>query len=191
MKNFNPLMTAIVLMAAVAGIAPTAAYAEGGFYIGGSVGAATLDADIDDLAIPGLPSSIDEDDTAYKVFAGYNFDLPVLDLGIEASYVDFGEPGIDITGDELLIGTTSVNLWGIAGLDLGPLNVFGKFGYVDYDAEAIFLDDSASETGSGTGYGVGLRFGLGPIEVRGEYEIFDLEDDVDIEMLSVGIAFYF
>jgi len=191
MKNLNPLMTAIVLTAAAASFAPTAAFAEGGFYIGGSVGAATLDADIGDTGIPSLPPSIDEDDTAFKVFAGYNFDLPVVDLGVEVSYADFGEPQIDIAGDPLLIGTTSLNLWGIAGLDLGPVNVFGKFGYVDYDAEAVYLDASDSDNGSGTGYGVGLRFGLGPVELRGEYEIYDLDDEADVEMLSVGIAFYF
>lgn len=187
------LLSGFALMqAALLGLSlvPSDARADSGLYIGGSAGGATLDADIGDIGIPGLPSSIDEDDTAIKVFAGYNFDLPAIDLGIEAGFVDFGEVDIPVLGDELLVDTNGINLWGIASIDAGPVDIFGKFGYIMWDVEASFQGAKESDDGSDIGYGAGLRFNLGSIEVRGEYELYDL-DDTDLSMLSVGIAFHF
>ena len=184
------LKTYFVLFVAAAAMAPFIAYADTGFYIGGSAGGATLEADVNDISIPSLPSSIDEDDTAIKVFAGYNFDLPLIDLGVEAGYVDFGEPEIPTALGTILIETTGINVWGIAALDAGPVQVFGKLGMVSWDVDADLLDASASDDGTDLGYGLGLRFGLGPVRIRGEYELYDI-DDADIAMLSVGVSYQF
>lgn len=171
---------------------PLAATADSGFYIGGSLGGATLEAEFDptDFPVPNLPSSIDEDDTAYKLFAGYRFDLPAIDLGVEAGYVNFGEPEVDILGEELVLDPTGINLWGIASLDAGVIDVFAKLGYIMWDVEAEILGESVSDDGSDIGYGVGLSFGLGPVDIRGEYELYDIED-ADVSMLSLGIVFQF
>ncbi len=173
-----------------AALLPSEALADSSFYIGGSAGGATLEADIGDIGIPGLPTSIDEDDTAIKLFAGYNFDLPAIDLGIEAGWVDFGEVDLPVLGDELLVDTSGINIWGIASLDAGLIDIFGKFGYIAWDVEASFQGLSESDDGSDIGYGVGVRFNLASIEVRGEYELYDL-DGTDLSMLSVGVAFHF
>jgi len=186
MQTIAMLRTAALLLS----FAPLAAVADTGFYIGGSVGSATLEADINDPTIPSLPSSIDEDDTAFKVFGGYRFDLPVIDLAVEAGYVDFGKPDIDVLGEPLTIETTGINAWGIASLDVGPIDVFGKLGLVAWDAKAAFLDETASEDGSDLGYGLGAAFNVGPLQIRGEYEIYDL-DDTDVAMLSLGLAWQF
>lgn len=170
--------------------APTAVFADSGFYVGVGAGGATLEASLDDVTLPGIPSSIDEDDTATKIFAGYNFALPVIDVGVEVAYTDFGEPEVDIAGDRLTLDTTGLSLWGIAALDVGPAQIFGKLGYIDWDVDADFLNASSSADGSDIGYGAGVRFDIGPLEVRGEYEIYDLED-TDLAMLSVGLAYYF
>lgn len=171
-------------------LAPSAAVADSGLYIGVGAGGATLEADIGDIGIPGLPSSIDEDDTAVKAFLGYNFDLPAIDLGIEAGYVDFGEPEINVLGDELLIDTSGINVWGILALDSGPFDIYGKVGYIAWDAEASFQGLSDSEDGSDLGWGLGLRFKFTALEVRGEYESYDL-DGTDLSMLSIGVAYHF
>ncbi len=166
-----------------------------GFYAGGSVGGATFEADFDQGAFPELPASVDEDDTAYKLFVGYKVDLPVLTLGVEGGYVNFGEPEIPVTGipglTEFGIETTALNLWGTAGIEVGPVDLYAKLGYISWDAE-LSVDGfgSASEDGTDAAYGVGLSFGLGPLEVRGEYEMFEF-DDTDLSMVSVGVAFYF
>jgi hypothetical protein len=90
----------------------------------------------------------------------------------------------------MLVATSGFNVAGIAGLDLGPVNVFGKLGYSRWDTVINFEGDIDVAEDEGLSYGIGLRFGLGPLVVRGEYEIFDL-DDAGFEMLSVGIAYQF
>ena len=132
MYNTGSKSTLAVLFAACA-FFPLTANADSGFYIGGSLGGATIEADFGDTGIPGFPQDIDEDDTAYKVFAGYKFDLPVLDLGIEAGYVDFGAPEIDVLTEEVELEPSGVNLWGIAGIEAGPVDLFAKVGYISWD----------------------------------------------------------
>ncbi len=171
------------------------AHADGGFYAGGSIGGATIEADFDTTDFPELPASIDEDDTAFKLFLGYKLDLPVIDLGIEGGYVDLGEPEIEVDTiigtQEIGLETTGLNVWGTAGLEVGPVDVFAKLGFISWDVEAgIDGFDSVSDDGSDTGYGLGVSFELASIQIRGEYEVYEIED-ADIEMLSVGIAFRF
>jgi OOP family OmpA-OmpF porin len=174
----------------VAMMAPAIAAADSGFYLGVGAGGATLEANLGDTGIPGLPASIDEDDTAVKVFAGYYFDLPVVTLGVEGAYTDFGEPEIDVNLGQVTLETTGLAVWGTAAFGLGPVDVYGKAGFLSWDAEASLLGESASEDGTDPGYGVGVRFNISKIEVRGEYEMFDL-DDADLSMLSLGVAFRF
>jgi opacity protein-like surface antigen len=173
---------------------PLAANADSGFYIGGAAGGATLEAEIGDTGIPQLPTSIDEDDTAFKAFAGYTFDLPVIDLGIEAGYVDFGVPEIDTNLGQVEIDPTGINLWGIVGIDAGPIDIYAKLGYILWDVEVSSdiagIGDEFSDDGSDLGYGVGLSFGIGSVKIRGEYEAYDLED-TDLSMLSIGILYQF
>ncbi|MDJ0711147.1 MAG: outer membrane beta-barrel protein [Woeseiaceae bacterium] len=170
--------------------APTAALADSGFYIGVGAGGATLEADLGPSVFPTLPSEIDEDDTAIKIFGGYNLDLPVVTLGVEAAYADFGEPDIDIAGDLLLVDTTAFTLWGTAGIDVGPVDVYGKLGAIMWDSDAEFQGFSSSADGTDTAYGLGARFAIGSLELRGEYELYDI-DGGDLSMLSLGVAYRF
>ncbi|MEM6818845.1 MAG: porin family protein [Pseudomonadota bacterium] len=171
-------------------LAAGTATADSGFYIGGSAGGATIEADFDGVSIPGLPSSIDEDDTAFKVFAGYDFDLPVVKLAVEAGYVDFGAPDLDILGDPLTVETTALNLWGILGVDVGLVDLYGKVGYASWEADVSLQGVSDSEDGNDLAYGLGAAFGIGPVQIRGEYELYEFED-VDVSMLSLGVSYKF
>ncbi len=184
--------TATIAAIALAGAfaAPLEAQADSGFYVGISAGGATLEADLGPSAFPSLPSEIDEDDTAIKVFGGYNWDLPVVTLGVEAAYADFGEPDINISGDLLRIETTALKFWGTAGIDVGLVDVYGKVGAIVWDSDAEFLGLSSSTDGTDTAYGIGARFNISRIEVRGEYELYDL-DGADLAMLSLGVAYRF
>ena len=172
-------------------LAPLTAVADSGFYIGASAGGATIESDLNGISIPGLPAGgIDEDDTAIKIFAGYNFDLPAIDLAIEAGYVDFGEPDIDTALGELTLDTTGINAWGIAAINAGPVDIFGKLGLVSWEVDADLLGASDSDDGTDIGYGLGVRFNLGAFRIRGEYELYDV-DEVDVSMLSLGIVYQF
>ena len=180
----------LALLATAYAFAPLAANADSGFYIGGSAGGATLEADFGDTGVPGFPTDLDEDDTAVKVFVGYTFDLPAIDLAVEGGYVDFGEPEINVLGEEITLDPTGINLWGIVAVETGPIDLFAKLGYISWDVDISALGDSVTEDGSDLGYGVGLSFGLGPIKVRGEYEVYEL-DDADLSMLSLGLVYQF
>ena len=171
-----------------------ASAAESGFYLGGSVGSAAVEANIDDggVVLPQPPPVFDEDDFGWKVFAGYNFALgEVFTLGLEGGYTDLGKPSADIVLIPISVDPTALNLWGTAGFDIGPVGVYAKYGVVSWDVEAVIDDIRVSDDGSDPAYGVGLRFNLGSVEIRGEYEIYDISDVEDVTMLSVGLAYRF
>ncbi|MEL7449916.1 MAG: outer membrane beta-barrel protein [Pseudomonadota bacterium] len=186
----NSRLATSSLAALLALAASGTAVADSAFYVGVGAGGATLDADIGDVGIPDLPDSIDEDDTAVKVFVGYDFDLPVIDLGIEAGYVDFGEPDIDVLGNELTLDTSGFNAWGIASIDVLLVDVYAKLGFIAWEVDVSLLDEGIKEDGTDIGYGLGAAFELGPLEVRGEFEVYDL-DDADLSMLSLGLLYRF
>ena len=173
---------------AVLALAPTAAFAETGWYLGGSVGSATVDANISDPDIPD-DLNFDESDFAWKVFGGWVWDPWVIDLGVEAGYVDFGKPSTSLVE----IDASALNLWGVAGFSIGPVGLFGKLGYIAWDADSSLLGTSisTSDDGSDVGYGIGAKFELWSLQFRAEYEIYDIEDTDDVSMFSLGVAWIF
>ena len=181
------------LAAALAGIAmigaPDEAAADA--YIGGSVGQVGIE--IEDASFPG--ASFDEDDFGWKVFLGYEFDLPLLSLGLEGGYVDFGAPSgtVDVlVPTDIEVDADGLSAFGTIGIDLGPLGIFAKYGVISWDA-SLSVDglDAGSEDGSDPAYGIGAKIGIGSIDVRAEYEIFDIEDAEDLTMLSLGLVWTF
>ena len=168
--------------------------AESGFYLGGSIGSAAVEANFDDggMVLPDPAPVFDEDDFGWKVFAGYNFALgEVFTLGVEGGYTDLGKPSADVLSIPVSFSPTALNLYGTAGVDLGPINLFAKYGVVNWDVDGVIDGIGFSDDGSDPAYGVGLRFNLGSLEIRGEYEIFDVSDVEDVTMLSVGLAYRF
>lgn len=180
------LIAALVLTAAPF----AAASADSGFYLGGSVGNSTVEANVSDPSLP-QDFSFDESDIGYKVFGGFAVDLPVVSLGVEGGYVDLGAPSGDILGENIELDTTGVSVFGVAGIDLGLIDVFGKVGLISWEVDVSAAGESFSDDGSDAAYGVGLGFSLGSVEVRGEYEIFDISDVDDVTMLSVGLSWTF
>lgn len=155
--------------------ATTFAGADSGFYIGAGAGEASV-----------KDGPFDESDSAYKVFGGYNIGfIPLVDFAVEASYVDFGNPATGGTGVEV----TGLNAFGLAGLSFGPFGVFAKAGVIDWDVDVNDNGVKGSDSGTDPAYGIGARFALGSFAVRAEYEVYDL--DADLDMLSVSAVFTF
>jgi hypothetical protein len=189
---------AVVLAMVVAGasagsLACSSAFAQSadendeGFYLGGGVGQFNLkldDIDQTDEAI----ESLDDSDTAWKAFVGWRMN-PYFSL--ELAYVDFGGPSdrfetsgssgdfrADISGFEpSLIGTIPV----------GPVELFGKIGYLFYDVDASVdldngpdFDSSSSENDFTYGVGVGMTI-FQRLNARLEYQRIesDVIDDAD------------
>ena len=189
LKYIHRGLAAAVLASALLLSGP--AMADSGFYVGGSVGNATLEANLQD-PIGGGDFTFDESDFSWKAFAGYNFDLPVINLGIEGGYRNLGGPSVTVATESFGIDITAWDVFGVAGFDLGPLTVFGKLGIISWDAElTVSGADFGTEDDQDTAYGVGVSFGLGSLQLRAEYEMFDISDIEDLYMLSAGFVYTF
>jgi hypothetical protein len=187
-------------MAALSLVLVPAAFAQGqeevsGFYIGGGAGQfnASID-DVDDLdeTVQGW----DEDDTAYKLFAGYRLNRFVA---FELDYIDLGDPsGAVVPGRNVDASIDGFAPYVVGTLPLGQyFEVYGRLGYYFYDATRGVQDeldnrvqfDEESEDlvyGAGIGANIGEKF-----NVRAEYEKFDLEglDDADALWLTAAWRF--
>jgi OOP family OmpA-OmpF porin len=179
------------------------ASAEPGFYLGGSVGNSTLEAD-DNFELDGTDVSLDfdESDTAYKLFGGYMFNDY---LGVELAYVDLGEPEDDFSADG---GEISVDLSAeftgftadvVGQLPLGPVDLFAKVGLVSYDAEldisatdgVVTESGSLEDDGEELHYGLGATLNFGNFGIRAEYEMFDIGDIDEASLMSIGAQISF
>jgi len=168
------------------------AYAGGdsGFYIGAGIGQASVDDSVD--GGEGGSFSFDGDDTGYKAILGYNFGIvPLVDLGIELEYIDFGKPDDQVEGSDVEIDGSALAAFGVAGVNLGPVGVFGKVGMASWDADgSIDGAEVVSDDGTDVAYGVGARFHIASFQIRAEYEIFDF-DGTDVDLLSASLIYTF
>ena len=188
-ENRGITSVAVVLAASAMMLFSPESKADSGFFLGGSVGQSGVEIQ-DGTVVP--PLVFDEDDFAWKAFGGYNFDVTVVNLAIEGGYVNFGGPSADVAGSQVEVDVDGFDIFGVLGFDLGPVGIFAKAGMIAWDAE-ITVDgiDAGSDDGSDPAYGVGAKFGLGSIDIRAEYELFDVEDAEDVTLLSVGIVWTF
>ncbi|MGI9304104.1 MAG: outer membrane beta-barrel protein [Gammaproteobacteria bacterium] len=169
---------------------------DSGLFIGGGIGTATVQQE-DTLPVNGSVD-FDEDDFAWKIFGGYTLGSW---FGLEGGYVNFGEAdgSTQNTSDPAQTAeseTWGVDAFGVVGLPLGPVRVFGKVGGIFWDSElqtgnsANPLDNvKFDEDGFDVAAGVGLEVSLFSIAVRGEAEYFNALDD--ILMLSLGAVWTF
>jgi hypothetical protein len=168
------------------------AHADGGWYFGASTGRSFIE-----IEVPGSSSAVfglDESATAWKGFGGYVIDLPLLDFGIEGGVVDFGSASARFRGVETSVDASGVNLWGIAGADLGPLGVYGKLGAIAWSLDTRttgLIDHQLDKSGTDLAYGIGAKFMLWSLEFRAEYEHYDVSRAENLSMLSVGASWVF
>jgi hypothetical protein len=154
--------------------------AESGLYLGASGGSAGID--VSDGTV-----SYDDSDTAYKIFAGYNFGIiPLINLAVEGSYVDFGTAKGNVLGSTVETSVTGWDLFGLVGVNMGPFSLFGKVGAIRWDGKSSGGNDS----GTDPAYGLGLQLQISSFAIRAEYERFTL-DKVDIGFASAGVSFTF
>ena len=190
----NPTRIALLAGAALFSLtAIDAGAAESGFFMGGSVGTAAVEANVNDgISLPDPAPVFDENDFGWKFLAGYDFALSnAFSLGIEGGYVDLGNPSADVLTVPISLDPTGLTLYGTAGLDIGPVGLFAKYGFVDWDVSGSIGGIRFDDDGNDPAYGVGVRFMLGSLEIRGEYEIFDISDVEDVTLLSAGLVVRF
>ena len=115
--------------------------------------------------------------------------MKTVGFGIEGGYVNFGSPSDDLLSLlPVKIEPTALDLFATLGFDIGPV---GMFGYARWDVDIDVAGDNFSDEGHDPVYGVGARFNLWSLEIRGEYEIFDVSNVDDVTLWSVGVVWRF
>lgn len=148
-------------MAASTGVLAQQSAAGTGLYIGADVGNADFGSD---------------DDTAFKLYAGYKFHPNVAVEGGWASLFDKG--GVE---------ATSLEVVAVGILPLAPqFSLLGKLGFASIDVDSPAGGDTKTELT----YGIGAQYDVTPkIGVRAQWQRYDTDQEIDL--LSVGVLFRF
>lgn len=189
----------------------------GALYVAGTIGTArhdidggSIDRQLGDLGFAGASTSVDDDDTAWRITGGWQV-LPWL--GVEVSYFDLGNPGFSATA--LRPGTFEASL-DVTGwqVDVVPqyvfqdtgFAVFGRLGYVRSETEARFggsgafslRTDSVESSNNSWDAGLGVSYAFtNNFSVRAEWTRYmDLGDDsvggeFDADMFAVSAVWRF
>lgn len=172
------IVLAALLSPVMLGGQQAAEAADNGFYLGAGVGQS-------DIAIEaGLGLDVDGDDTGYKVIAGFR---PLDFLAFELNYVDFGK----VTESGSTVEADAIAAYALALLPLGPVDFFAKAGVSDSDASLENTLGRTSASGTDFAYGGGLQIRFWSLAARLEYEIYDLDDVKDLNMLTLAVTYTF
>ena len=181
--------------------------ADHGWYIGLGIGQSSVDLGID-VTVGSV--SIDEEDTAFKVFSGYEINDYIA---IEGFYLNAGEASISgdagdvISGDgETLVfpfDNTSFKFelksYGVVGVVGYPVCQYFypylKLGFQKWnmDITATMADVTVTDDKDGTGalYGAGFRIdATSNVSVRAEFEIYDFDGE-DVDVITANIMYRF
>ena len=132
---------------------------------GGEIGQADHKLDCNQFANIGAkaPITCDTKDTAYRVFAGYQFHRA---FSVEGGYANLGKPTVtDATGS----GEIDSTLWDlsvIGALPVGPVSIFGRLGGFAGKTEI----PGKSHDKLGYLFGAGVGFDIGKNIGRGEWK---------------------
>lgn len=164
---------------------------ESNWYIGASAGQTKVDSGITTTS---AAESLDEKDTGYKVFGGYQYNQY---LAAELYYADLGS--VTYSNGTTTSIESDVKSYGIAGVVSYPLHKhiepFVKAGIQHWKGKVTgtALNQSFNVVGDGNKalYGVGVNFPITEyFSFRTEYEVIKLDEE-DYKFLSAGIVYNF
>lgn len=181
MKSIKGLKPLALILGTGLVVLPPVSQAEGNWYVGASAGQSDID-----------ERGIDDDDTSFKVFGGYNFNRY---FALEGAFVDFGEledRGVGGIKNELDVDGFSFGAVGTYPIS-EKFSVHGKAGIYAWDLDANgaiaarFDDDDDTDPF----YGVGVSYHFTKnYSVVGEWERYEI-DDFDVDFVSVGFSYNF
>ena len=183
--NMKFAAATVLGLLSLAALAPTAAAADNGFYLGAGVTNTNFDAEIGGLRD-------DSDDNGYKIIAGFR---PFNWLAFEANYMDMG--GVEENG--LKIDSTALTASALVLAEIGIVDLYARVGVAKWDADLSgnVLGNNVDDSDDGwePTYGVGVGLHFGSIGVRAEYERFEAElfDELntDVSTVSVSVTYTF
>ena len=166
----------------LAAIAPQAAAADNGFYLG--AGITKSEFEVDDVS-----DSLDSN--SFKLIAGFR---PLNWLAVEANYIDLGgESFEDEDLGDFSIDATAITVSALAIAEVGVIDLYARLGMANWrvDVDSDFLGDGSDDGWEPT-YGVGIGAHFGSIGVRAEWEQFNADNlDSDISTVSLSFTYTF
>lgn len=173
--------------AAVLAVAPLPATADGHFYLGGSIGSASLSEDFDGF-------DVDADSTAYRLVAGWQFSDY---FSLEGGYHNFGtfEQGFDVGGEPVDV-SLKADGFVLGATGTVPLSekfaLYGRAGFFFWDGDAEINDVSQARPEDTNLYiGAGIKFALSDrLSLLGDWTRYELEDTrSDVASLGLTLSF--
>ena len=176
-KNKVLSATLLAVLASTSAFAASAAD-DSGFYAGAGVGQSFVD-----------ERGYDDEDTAFSVFGGYQFNRY---FALEGAYTDFGKIEPEALGSELEADAVSLTAVGIVPIT-DKFSAYAKAGFSRWnlDTELPALTNTADDSGTDPTYGLGVQYKINDaFALRGEYNRFEVEDiDLDVAQLQVRYSF--
>ena len=174
----NKKFAAIAALGALslAAIAPQAAAADNGFYLGAGITKSELDVGF---------ASDSLDDSSFKIIAGYR---PLDWLAVEANYIDVGSESDGGTS----LGSEAITVSGLLIAEVGVVDLYARLGMANWQLDPSDQGFSVSDSGWDPTYGVGIGFHFGSFGVRAEYEAFEVSDyEFDVNTVSLSFTYTF
>ena len=171
------LLSTLLLSATLGAAAFGANAQDKGFYAGAGVGQSFVD-----------EGAYDDEDTAFSVFGGYQFNKY---FALEGGYADFGK--IESKGAPDLEADTAY-LTAVGSLPItDKFSAYAKAGFHRWnlDSELPGVVGNDDDSGSDPTYGVGVQYRFTDhVALRGEYSRFEVED-ADADLAQVQVRFDF
>ena len=178
--KFAAVTVALGLLSCTA-MAPRAAAADNGFYLG--AGITDTKFHTDEIGNGSL------DDNSFKVIAGFR---PLDWLAFEANYIDLGSE----SSGGASIDAHALTASGLLLAEFGIVDLYARAGFANWKASAKdALTTNVSDDGWEPTYGVGVGLHFGSIGARAEYERFSAKMfdaiDTNVNTFSISVTYTF
>ena len=177
--NMKFAAATVLGLLSLAALAPTAAAADNGFYLGAGATSTNFKAEIGGF-------KDNSDDNGYKIIAGLR---PLDWLAFEANYMDMG----GVEEDGLKIDSTALTASALVLAEIGIVDLYARVGVANWDSDfSVQGVGKTSDDGWEPTYGAGVGVHFGSIGVRAEYERFStkaLNNELDTDVGTVSVSF--
>jgi OOP family OmpA-OmpF porin len=177
----------VATLAALLVLTPLTALGDDGFYVGGSVGSASLSEDFDGF-------NVDSDSTAFRLVAGWQINDY---LSVEGGYQNFGafEQTFTVNGEPVDVSLDADGFM-LGGTGSFPLSdrfaLYGRVGAFFWDGDAEINNVSQARPEDTNLYlGAGVSFALtGQLKLIVDWTRYNLED-TESNVISLGLTYGF
>jgi hypothetical protein len=180
MKKSSIILPLLILISA------SLLQAQGGFYLGGSVGSSFVETKVGELEEQDL--KIDKNNFAYKIFGGLRLSEF---LSAEGGYRNTGKAKTDIENVTLSTTTYGWDVAAVGKLDILLITAFAKAGAFFWKTKIELIEEAPEDNGTAFLWGFGAGINLGSIDFRVEWENMEVEETENLSMLTAGITFGF